>query len=111
MRSKDQSLLEVRPTVGQALAQVTARPSTALDHACAKSDTRMEERINPRMAINYFVSQQGITVEDIGVASIVVISWGRRVIQSLADTMRHYSRSRHLNRHSGRNSFSVPKRI
>ena len=87
MESKGQSLLEVRPTESQALAQVAARPSTAPDHACAKSDTRMEERINPRMTINYFVSQQGITVEDIGVASIVVISWGRRVIQSLADTI------------------------
>jgi uridine phosphorylase len=47
----------------------------------------MDERFNPQMTINHFASQQGITVEDIGVAPIVVISWGRGVIQSLADTI------------------------
>jgi uridine phosphorylase len=47
----------------------------------------VEERFNARMTINYFASQQGMTIEDIGVIPIVVISWGRGVIQSLADTI------------------------
>lgn len=47
----------------------------------------MDERFTPQMTIDYFVSQQGISVEDIGVAPVVVISWGRGVVQSLADAV------------------------
>ncbi len=47
----------------------------------------MEERFNPGMYVDYYTSQQGISVEDIGVAPVVIISWGRRVIQSLAEAV------------------------
>ena len=45
----------------------------------------MKERFTPRMYIDYYVRQQGITVEEIGVAPVVVVSWGPRVIQAFAD--------------------------
>jgi uridine phosphorylase len=44
----------------------------------------MEERFSPQMFVNYYISQQGISVEDIGVGSLVVISWSKSVIESLA---------------------------
>lgn len=46
----------------------------------------MDARFTPQMTIAHFVSQEGISVEEIGVAPVVVISWGRDVIQSLADS-------------------------
>ena len=45
----------------------------------------MDARFTPQMVIAHFVSQKGISVEDIGVAPVVVVSWGRDVIQSLAN--------------------------
>jgi uridine phosphorylase len=44
-----------------------------------------EELFTADMAVKHFIDQRGITVEDIGVAPTVVISWGRRVITSLAE--------------------------
>ena len=46
----------------------------------------MDVRFTPQMYINHYASQRGITVEDIGVAPIVVISWAPKVIQALADS-------------------------
>ena len=46
----------------------------------------MDVRFTPQMYIDHYVSQRGITVEDIGVAPIVVISWAPKVIQTLADS-------------------------
>lgn len=43
-----------------------------------------EERFTPHMYVDYYTSQRGISVDEIGVAPVVVISWGRDVIQSLA---------------------------
>jgi uridine phosphorylase len=39
------------------------------------------------MYIDYYVSQRGIEIEDLRVAPVAVISWGRGVIQSFADTV------------------------
>ena len=44
----------------------------------------MEERFTPEMVINHYVTNRGITVEDIGVAPVVVASWGQEVIQTMA---------------------------
>ena len=45
----------------------------------------MDERFTPQMYIDYYISRKGITLEDMGIAPVAVISWGRRVIQSLAE--------------------------
>ncbi len=45
----------------------------------------MDELFTARMVIDDFVARKGITVDEIGAAPIVVISWGRRVIHSLAE--------------------------
>ncbi len=45
----------------------------------------MEERFTAQMVVEYHISRRGITVEDVGVAPVVIVSWGQRVIQSLAD--------------------------
>ncbi len=44
----------------------------------------MEEYITPQMHIDYYTTQRGISVEDIGVAPIVIIAWGREIVQSFA---------------------------
>jgi uridine phosphorylase len=44
----------------------------------------MEELFTPQESIQHFVQQRGISVEDIGVAPHVVISWGRRMIEEMA---------------------------
>jgi len=41
--------------------------------------------ISPEDYINYYVSTRGISIEDIGVAPIVVISWSAGVVKSLAE--------------------------
>lgn len=47
----------------------------------------MEERFTPQMYLDYYITRRGISVKDIGVAPVAVISWGQRVIQSLADAV------------------------
>jgi uridine phosphorylase len=42
-------------------------------------------RFTPEMAIQYFVRRQGITVEEMGVAPIVVVSWAPSVIHRMAE--------------------------
>jgi uridine phosphorylase len=44
----------------------------------------MDELITPRMTIDNYTTRKGITIDDIGVGPVVVISWGGGVIQSLA---------------------------
>lgn len=44
----------------------------------------MEELFTPQESIQHFVQLRGISVEDIGVAPHVVISWGRRMIEEMA---------------------------
>ena len=45
----------------------------------------MEERFSPQMFVNYYISQQGISVEDIGIGSLVVVSWSKSAIESFAN--------------------------
>ena len=45
----------------------------------------MEERFSPEMVINHYITNNNITIDDIGVAPIVVASWGRQVIHSMAE--------------------------
>jgi uridine phosphorylase len=47
----------------------------------------MQERITPQMTIDYTVARHNITVEEIGVAPIVVVSWGYEVIQWMVDSI------------------------
>jgi uridine phosphorylase len=46
----------------------------------------MDVRFTPQMYINHYAAQRDISVKDIGVAPIVVISWAPSVIQALADS-------------------------
>lgn len=43
--------------------------------------------MTPRSYVEYYTSCRGIGVDDVGVAPIVVLSWGERVIKSLADSL------------------------
>ena len=47
----------------------------------------MEEYVTPQMHIDYHTTQQHISIEDIGVAPVVVISWSRDITQSFANTI------------------------
>ena len=47
-------------------------------------EIKMDELFTPQMVIDHHITQRGITVDEIGLAPIVVVSWGQRVIQSLA---------------------------
>ena len=47
----------------------------------------MDELFTPQMTIERYASRQGIKVAEIGVAPTVVISWGRDVIQSVAEAI------------------------
>lgn len=47
----------------------------------------MKERFTPRMYVDYFAATRDITVDSIGVAPIVILSWGQKVIASLAQTL------------------------
>lgn len=44
-----------------------------------------DSHINPQDYLDYYTSTKGITVEEIGVAPLVVISWSEKVITSLAE--------------------------
>ena len=45
----------------------------------------INERVNPQKYVAYYAAHRGITIGDIGVAPVVVLSWGERVIKSFAD--------------------------
>jgi uridine phosphorylase len=49
--------------------------------------TEAQVRFTPQMYINHYAAQRGITVEEIGVAPVVVISWSPRVIETLIETL------------------------
>ena len=44
-------------------------------------------RFTARMYIDYYTSKRGISVEEIGVAPCVVVSWGASVIEELAESV------------------------
>ena len=46
----------------------------------------MEERFIPQMIINYHAAQRDISVEEIGVGSFVIVTWGKNTNESLAAT-------------------------
>ena len=48
----------------------------------------MDERVNAKAYISYYTSQRGITIADLGVAPTVVISWHRKIAESLAEINR-----------------------
>ena len=43
-------------------------------------------RFTPEMYIDYYTSLEKISIEDIGVSPVVVVSWARGVIQSMAES-------------------------
>jgi len=45
----------------------------------------MDERFTPHMFVSWYAAQRGVAVKDLGVAPVVVLSWSRRVVQSLAE--------------------------
>lgn len=47
----------------------------------------MKERFSPHMYVDYIIKHRGISVDDIGVASIVILSWVQNVIRSFAETV------------------------
>jgi uridine phosphorylase len=44
----------------------------------------MDELFTPQDTIDHYIQQRGITVNDIGVAPTVIISWGRLMVEQLA---------------------------
>jgi uridine phosphorylase len=52
----------------------------------------MKEQFSPQMYVEYFIKKRGISVKDIGVAPVVVLSWGTKVIQHFANVV-HAKRS------------------
>ena len=46
----------------------------------------MDERFTAQMFVSWYAKEHGISTEDIGVAPIVVLSWNRKIIQSLTET-------------------------
>ncbi|MDP9412252.1 MAG: nucleoside phosphorylase [Actinomycetota bacterium] len=47
----------------------------------------MNERFTARAYIDYVLSRQELTVEDLGLAPVVVVSWNPRTVRSLADAV------------------------
>src|SRR5713226_1890445 len=47
----------------------------------------MSERLTPDMAVEFFASQRGISVEQVGIAPLVVGSWDLGTVKSLAETV------------------------
>lgn len=47
----------------------------------------MEVRFTPKMYADYYAEKQGITIEDMNVAPVVVVSWSSRVIEAFADSI------------------------
>jgi uridine phosphorylase len=46
-----------------------------------------EEYVTPQMHIDYYTTQQHISVEDVSVAPVIVLSWSHDITQSFADTV------------------------
>ncbi len=46
-----------------------------------------DERFTPKIFIDWMAARQGLHKEDFGIAPAVVISWSRRVIESLAEAV------------------------
>jgi uridine phosphorylase len=46
----------------------------------------MDVRFTPKMYVDYYAAKQGITVEEMNVAPIVVVSWAPSVIESFAES-------------------------
>jgi uridine phosphorylase len=44
----------------------------------------MEARFTGKMAVDYLLSREGITLQDMHVAPIIVVTWGRKLVQKLA---------------------------
>ncbi len=44
----------------------------------------MAERFTPKMYIEWYERKEKLSIEDFGVAPVVVISWQRRTVESLA---------------------------
>ncbi len=44
-----------------------------------------QERFNAQMFVSWYAEKQGVAIEELGVAPVVVLSWSREIIRSLAD--------------------------
>jgi uridine phosphorylase len=79
--------METCPT-GRALVGWLAIAAIFLNSRCKDENWLMpEERFTPQMHLDYALAQRGITIEDIGIAPVVVVAWGQEVIQALADAV------------------------
>ena len=47
----------------------------------------MKARFTPQMSIDHHTTLRGISVRDIGVAPVVLVSWGVKVVKALADAV------------------------
>jgi len=47
----------------------------------------MEVRFTPKMYVNYYAEKQGISIEELKVAPIVVVSWAPSVIEAFAESI------------------------
>jgi uridine phosphorylase len=47
----------------------------------------MNERFTARMYMDYVLSRKGIAIRDLNVAPVVVLSWSRGVVESMAESM------------------------
>jgi len=45
----------------------------------------IQERVNPQQYVAHYAAHRGISIEDIDVAPVVVLSWGKNVTKSFAD--------------------------
>lgn len=55
----------------------------------------MEERIHPKMVVDYHLHRQGIAIEQLGVAETVVITWGKGVVLRLASAFEALENTEH----------------
>ena len=55
------------------------------EEKAAKRSTGMNEKIVPSRVVTRFAEGHGISIEDMGVAPLVVVSWGRGMTRSLAE--------------------------
>ena len=65
---------------------MTLPPGHAGGRIHVRSDL-MDELFTPTTVIDWYTTQEGITTDEIGVAPVAVVSWGKRVIESLADVI------------------------
>jgi uridine phosphorylase len=47
----------------------------------------MDERFTAQMFVSWYAAQRQVAIDDLGVAPMVVLSWSRRVVQSLAEAV------------------------